>query len=259
MRKTLTVVLTLAVILTACLLGGCFNAVRGSGVVEAKTYDFSGFTQVHISGAFEFEVVESASFAVTIKADDNLVDYVSVSQEADKLIVGMSTISIMGQPTLEVKVSMPTLSKINVAGASRGTVIGFTSNNKLDIILSGACSVTLENINSGDAAFIVSGASGVTGELACANIELNVSGASLVQLEGTGNNLDSRVSGASNVNFENFRVTNASMQIDGASSSIVNISGTLDADITGASRLEYLGEPTLGTINTGIASRISKK
>jgi hypothetical protein len=77
--------------------------------------------------------------------------------------------------------------------------------------------------------------------------------------QGTGGNLVCDVSGASNLNLENFQVTDANMNLSGASHAVVNPSGTLTADASGASSLEYVGNPTMGAINTSGGSRVNKK
>ncbi len=67
------------------------------------------------------------------------------------------------------------------------------------------------------------------------------------------------MSGASRFNLGGFIVNNADVTLNGASTGTVNLSGRLDANVSGASRLSYIGEPTMGTINTSGASTISKK
>ena len=56
-----------------------------------------------------------------------------------------------------------------------------------------------------------------------------------------------------------FPVNDADVEFSGASSGTINLSGRLDADISGASRLYYIGEPTMGNINTSGASSLSKR
>jgi hypothetical protein len=66
-------------------------------------------------------------------------------------------------------------------------------------------------------------------------------------------------SGASRFNLDDFTVNNADVDFSGASSGTVNLDGRLDADLSGASRLWYIGEPNMGNIDTSGASTISKK
>ena len=135
---------------------------------------------------------------------------------------------------------MPDLNKLILSGATRGTVEGFSNSNTFVLGLSGASSLEMNNINVGDA-------------------EINVSGASTLDAKGTANDLFSLVSGASNVDLSNFPVNNADINVSGASRATINPDGILDADITGASTLEYIGEPTMRDISTAGSSTIKKK
>jgi len=65
--------------------------------------------------------------------------------------------------------------------------------------------------------------------------------------------------GASRVKLSGFPVNNADISLSGASTGTVNLSDRLDADLSGASKLEYIGEPTLGTMSITGASTLNKK
>ena len=83
-----------------------------------------------------------------------------------------------------------------------------------------------------------------------------MSGASTVRLNGRGGNSSIVVSGASTADLEDFALDDVNVEVSGASTAIVNVSGRLDAEATGASKVEYLGEPTLGKIDESGASRV---
>ena len=78
-------------------------------------------------------------------------------------------------------------------------------------------------------------------------------------MEGSANDIVVDASGANRVKLAAFPVSNADVSLGGASSGTVNLDGRLDADLSGASKLSYIGEPTMGTINTSGASTLSKK
>ena len=61
------------------------------------------------------------------------------------------------------------------------------------------------------------------------------------------------------IKMADFTVNNADVSLSGASDGTINLSGRLDADLSGASRLEYIGEPTLGDMNITGASTLKKK
>jgi len=242
MKKAIIIIAiaaAVAVICTLLFLRGWPGGLIGSGNLETEEYAFSNFTEVEISSAFEFEIKQSSSYSINVTADDNVIDHVQVSKDGQTLKIRLETVTWFGPVTLRASVTLPQLSGLTVSGASRGTVSDFSSTEDLDIT--------------------VSGASRVTGDITAGNVEFDISGASTIQLEGSANDMVASVSGASRFNLDDFTVNNADVNFSGASSGTVNLNGRLDANLSGASRLSYIGEPIMGDINTSGASTISKK
>jgi len=244
MKKTIIIIVLVAAVAVLCTLlilnlRGWPGGLVGSGNLETEEYAFTNFTEVEISTAFEFEIQQSSSYNISVTADDNVMEYVQVSQVGQTLKIGLRTVPRFWSVTLRVSVTMPEIRGLTVSGASRGDIYDFSSTEDLDITASGA--------------------SRVNGDIIAGNVEFDISGASTIQLEGSANDMVAGVSGASRLNLGGFTVNNADVDFSGASSGTINLDGRLDADLSGASRLWYIGEPTMGTINTSGASTISKK
>ncbi len=92
-----------------------------------------------------------------------------------------------------------------------------------------------------------------------ASLDLEFSGGSHIDAEGSANALTVDVSGGSTLDLENFPVHNAEVVFNGGSSGTISLDGTLDADLSGGSRLWYVGNPTLGDIDTSGGSSLQKK
>jgi hypothetical protein len=257
MKKTDVAVLV--VLLISGLLLSCTGVVTGSGNLETQEFNFSDFNKVEVSSAFEFEIVQSDSYRVSITADDNLFEHIQVTKVGETLKIGVKTISIQWPVTLKAVVTMPQIRGMDISGASKGSVSNFSSTENLDIEVSGAGSLELVAISAGDVEFEVSGASKAIGDITAGDVDFDVSGASTVQLEGSASDIVADVSGASRMKLAGFTVSNADVSLSGASNGTVNLSGKLDANLSGASKLEYIGEPTMGAISTSGASTLSKQ
>ena len=259
MKEAIVAVLV-AVLLTAALLVGCTGiVVTGSGDLKTEEMDFSEFTRIEVGSAFEVEITQSGSYSVSITADDNLFKYIDVSKQGETLKIDLTTLTLLEPTTLKAKITMPQLRGLGLSGATRGTVSGFSSTENLDLEVSGASSLDLVDISVGDVKSDISGASKVTGDITAGDADFDVSGASTVQLEGSASDIVVDASGASRVKLAAFPVNNADIKLSGASSGTVNLDGKLDANLSGASKLEYIGELTMGDINTSGASTLSKK
>ena len=154
---------------------------------------------------------------------------------------------------------MPDLTRLTLSGASKGEVRGFSVGHQIEFNLSGASSLHIDELETGDTEFDLSGASKVSGVIKIANGEFNLSGASAIELEGSAVDISIEASGASHVRLADFPLSNARVNLSGASDATVNASGRLDCDLSGASKLNYSGNPTLGSINTSGGSTISGK
>jgi hypothetical protein len=233
------IVVVVAAICTSLILWGWPGVVIGSGNLETEQYAFTNFTKVEISSAFEFQIRQSSSYSINVTADDNVMDYVQISQDGQTLKIRVGGIPSFRRVTLKASVTMPRLGGLTVSGASRGTVSNFNSAEAVSIA--------------------VSGASRVTGDVTAGDIGFDVSGASTIELEGSADDMVTIVSGASHFSLDDFTVTNANVNISGASTGTINLSGRLDANVSGASTLLYIGDPVMGTINVSGASTLREE
>jgi hypothetical protein len=235
----IAVVVVVGAICAALVLRGWPGVLIGSGNLETEEYAFTNFTRVEVSSAFQFEVKQSSSYSINVTADDNVMDYVQVVQEGQTLKIRLRTVPSLRLVTLRASVTMPELSRLTVSGACSGTVSNFNSTEAVSIA--------------------VSGASRVTGDITAADIGFDVSGASTVQLEGSADDMVAVVSGACTFNLGDFTVNNADVNISGASTGTINLDGRLDANVSGASTLLYIGDPTMGTIELSGYSTLREK
>jgi hypothetical protein len=233
--------------------------VVGSGNLEAKEFDFSGLTRVAVAHAFQVDITRADSFFVSITLDDNLFEYLDIKKIGDTLHIGLETDVTYRKTTQRATITMPDLRRLELSGASRGDISGFSSAHSLWLEASGASYLSIENVEAGDTQFNISGASRVSGNIEIADGNFDVSGASTVELEGAAHDVLMDVSGASTMRLADFAVTNAGIELSGASKATVNVSSRLDIDASGASRLDYLGNPTLGTVSVSGESTIRQK
>jgi len=200
----------------------------------------SDFDKVDISHSFVVDIKQGENFSVIVRVDDNLVEQLQVEKFGSTLKIGLKTgISIVSNATLEAEITMPELTGLDLSGASSATISGFKSTKNLTVDLSGASSLR-GDIEAGDTSF-------------------DLSGSSNANLTGSGGNLTLDASGSSDVDLSDFPVVDAEIDASGASTVTVNASGRLDVEASGASNVTYLGDPSMGTIETSGASSVESK
>jgi hypothetical protein len=234
--------LVLAVLLTGCCgLIPRQTTITGSGNVVTREETFTDFDKVEVSHAFTVDISQGDSFRVVVRVDDNLVEDLEVVKQGDTLKIGLvpDPLRNIRNATMEAEVTMPELTGLELSGASDGAITGFKSSQALKVTLSGASSLR-GDIEAGDVRFDLSGASSVT-------------------LSGSAQDVTIDASGAGVANLADFPVADADVGVSGASTVTVNPSGSLDVSASGASHVYYVGNPTMGRIDTSGASSVESK
>ncbi len=256
---------TLAIIAAALMLGYlAFNwsavSIAGSGNIVAQDEPLAGFDAIELSHAFRVNVSRARAFSVRLQVDDNVVPYLRVDTSSDILRIGLKPFRHyrLQDVTLSAEVTLPALRGVELSGASRLSLSGFASDERFRADLSGASALEGELV-AGDVSLDLSGGSRFEGTLEARDLRVEASGASRVTLSGTARGLSLDVSGASQIDLSGLPLGDATVDASGASAVTVRASGTLHVDASGASHVSYLGEPTLGRIDTSGGSRVEPR
>jgi hypothetical protein len=243
-RKALSSILILIIVVAAIVVvvvgAVAFYVWFSPGNLKTEEMQFSDFTALEVGSAFEVTITKSNTYSVKITANERVFDDIEVVQTGDTLKIEINPGINIGILNLNAEIAMPVLNSLVFSGATHGTADGFNSTDKFFVNLSGASRLVLTNFETGD-------------------VDLELSGASTLTAQGVGSNLVSVVSGASSLDLSTFQVNDTNIFLDGASHATINVNGTLNAEASGASSLEYIGTPTLGNINTSGASTVKKK
>ncbi len=211
------------------------------GAQKTETFELSDFTQVEVSSAFQVTIRESETYSIKVTAGERIFDRIQVNKTGETLRIGTLPITVLfGSFDAKAEITMPTLNRLDLSGATKATVNGFNSTESFAATVTGASSLEMTNIEFRD-------------------VNVQLSGASHIVAVGTGNDLVADVSGASNLDLTSFHVNDANVNVSGASHATVNLDGRLNVDASGLSSLDYIGEPTLGVINTSGGSSVNKK
>jgi len=252
-----TVIFT--VIILACFTAlGCYGAIRGSGNIVTRSYEYTDFSRVEISSAFDVEIVPGTAFSISVTTDENIFDFIRVSQTDNVLKIAMGPGYSYFPSVLMARVVMPDIESLSAFGASRVDVSGFTFEHEFTADISGASILEFTGVMMGDISLDAGTASRIQGVVQAIDLAFEVTGASRVNLTGNARNVHITGGGASNIDISLLEAQNATVGLSGASSAVVNITGRLDAGLTGASHLKYIGEPELGNINLSDFSTVSQ-
>lgn len=222
----------------ALIIGLIVSNIFSFGRISDKFFNFSfNFKGIKGSGQTGTEMRQLSGFKKVevggvIQVEITAQKDFSVEVEADDNLLPMIKTEISGG-TLKIS----TVRKLSTSNPIR-VRISAPDIDSLDI--SGASTVAVNNLKN-------------------AGFAVDASGASKIKLAGETAKLTVEVSGASGIDAETLTAENADIDASGASSVIVNVTGDLTADASGASKIIYVGTPkNLNTKKSG-ASRVSAK
>ena len=237
-RPARTGLLILAAALAVSGCGGIGPGRTPSGTTATKRIDAAGVTRLDVAYGFDVRVSLGVAEAVTVTYDDNLADLLDVRADGRTLRIQLQPNSnIDNRPTLRAEVTMSRLEELRSAGASTVTVASKLPGASLRLLVSGSSRVA-------------------AADLAVDQAEATVSGSSRLELTGTANALSAQGSGASNLELADLHLRDLDIKLSGASRGSVNVTGTIAAQVSGASKLTYTGTPQFTKRDTSGGSSI---
>ena len=238
MRKYIWLVIALPLLSSCRHFWG--KRVRGNGNIKTEERSVSSFKNVEVSGAINVFVSQGDLKPVKIEGDENLLQYIEVSQEGDKIIVReRHGYNLSPTGDMRIYVTSPVYNNIDV---------------------SGACNITGENkiTNPEDLSLDVSGAGDIKMEVDAPKIKAEVSGSGSINLKGQTKEAELELTGAGRAHCYDLLSENTRVDISGAGSAEVYASVKLDAEVSGAGTVNYKGNATNVSQHVSGAGSVNK-
>jgi len=218
-------------LLTLVLFSSCQfifrEKIRGNGHITTEQKNIGDFSSIELRGAMNVHLKQASGNDLKIETDDNLLPYIEVYTEGDKLIVREKK-GYNLRPTRDINVyaSAPVFRAIRLSGSgdilSDNTISG---NESLDVSLSGSGGMKLE--------------------VDLPKITSHVSGSGDISLKGEARDADLSLSGSGSVRCMDLVSDNVSLQVSGSGDAGVTANKTLDVRISGSGSVAYRGNPSV--------------
>ncbi|GAB3175025.1 PspC domain-containing protein [Telluribacter humicola] len=192
---------------------------RGKYIKQFEARDFEG---VELGGAYAVDIRQGQEFSVRADGEEEDIDNLKVSVRDGVLHVERpSNFNLFNGRSQRVGlvITMPALKTLDLSGANKTRVSGFTG---------GTTNLNVE----------VSGASVTEIDVAVSKVDVEVAGASKVILKGSANELNADLSGACRLNATGMQINSADVEASGASRAELGRVQNLRKSATGASKIE---------------------
>jgi len=215
-------------------LGG-LTSVTGTSDVVARDFEVDDFTAIDISGNYEVIWNRASDFSVTVHMQENLFEYLEVGVRGN---------------TLQIRSTR----SFNTTHANRPRI--YIDAPELDAVsFSGAIAVRNWDSISGESFSLESaGAVNITLDMQVESFELSVSGAGDLTLSGNADVTDITIAGASTISASDLQTRETNISLAGAGNVDIAVTDELSVHLTGAGRINYIGEPNINSTILGPGS-----
>ncbi len=195
----------------AALIGtACQVDINTGGETISRTFDISDFEHLEIDSAFDVDLEVGEAASLEIEISEEIVDRLEVDQDGDRLTIGFDGGLLSTSGKMDIKVSTPSLSSID---------------------LDGAVSADIEGLDE-------------------ARLEMDLDGASSVDGRGSVGVLVIDADGASSMDFSDVEIDRVEIRAGGASSIDVSEAGEVSGRATGASSVSVSDDADIDDLRT---------
>ena len=250
------------------LAGFALNAQEKTAIVydeNAQVRKVPSFTAISVSSAIDLYLTQSNKNEVAVSAtNDEIRDHIITEVVGGTLIIRLGDKGTWfswrkwGNYKTKAYVSIKDIDALTASGACNVHLVNTIESPKIRIKLSGASDFK-GNIKAGVLMYQLTGASDYKGEVSANSIDIDGSGASNIELTGNVDDLAIEVSGASDAKLYNLTAKGAILRASGASNIGVTVTEILRANSSGASDINYKGNPNVKESNTSGASNIRRR
>ena len=209
----------------------CVDCREASAETISDLHDFEA---VEISGKFDLHIRQGDNYSVELQGSEREKEQYNVHRSGETLIIDYTRDTNFGFEDWDVKglsleemqitITMPLLERIEAFGLGN---------------------IRLENISGDDLEIDARGPVKVSGEIHVEDLIIKLTGKSEADLSGIADNMRARVEFASKLRAYDLIAEDAFVEVMGASTAKVNVTGTLEMEEAVASDIDYRGNPEI--------------
>lgn len=238
MKNRIFTIIVLAALFTLGSLSACkIGCKTGSGKAATEKRTVESFNKIEVSGGFKVVLTQDSSSVVTVTTDDNLLKYIRTSVSGGTLKIDTKK-NLCGNGETIVSIGIKHLEMLKASGG-------------IEISSAG-------RINTRDISFELSGATHLNLDLNAAKVRTKGSGSTEIELKGQATSHDLDLSGSGSIKALDFVVGTYDIETSGASECKINVLKELNIRTSGASDIQYRGNPANVRNDKSGASSVTK-
>ncbi|WP_405413771.1 head GIN domain-containing protein [Maribacter sp. Asnod1-A12] len=218
------------------------KTIKGNGnnvTIERNTGDYDG---VAVSGWFDVDLVSGNEGEITLKGEENLLEYIITEVKDGKLVIktekGVNLKSSNWKSGIHITIPVESISHVAMSGS--GDIVGKTKikADKFSTAMSGSGDITLD----------------IDSNL----ISASMSGSGDISLSGKTTDFEATISGSGDIEAYDLEADNVDATVSGSADIQVTANKSLKARVSGSGDISYKGNPEKVNTKTSGSGDISK-
>ncbi|MBS7563513.1 DUF2807 domain-containing protein [Mucilaginibacter sp. Bleaf8] len=217
------------------LISPSCKKVDGHGPIQTESRNEKNFTAIDYRLSGKAIITTGADYSITIEAQRNVLEAIETSVNNGKLNIKPESGKRIGEEDITVHITMPSVAGLYTGGIGSMEVHndGFTTNGTLNLGVSGAGSISIDNATAN-------------------RVEAEISGSGDIKLlGGKSNSQKFSISGAGNMEAANHISKTSEIKISGSGEAKVNVLDYLKANLSGSGTIYYRGTPQIESHTSG--------
>ena len=268
--RAMKVIAALALVaMLAAALGGCLyinvgngKAVTGSGKIETKEVALEqALTGIRNMGSIDVIIDPSMEGKAVIEGDDNLLEYVKLSQNGDGVLTVDYDDGLNIMFFRQMRVYVPTLDggSIETMGSGDISMAGGTlTGGSFDIRTGGSGDISLA-LEADDVRLSISGSGDMDIAVKSAVLEVESRGSGDIGIGGTVQLMGVSISGSGEFEAARLQAQDADVNLSGSGDAYVTVTGSLTGSVSGSGDLAYSGDPTGVNVSDNGSGSVRKR
>lgn len=224
MKKVITLLTVFTVSLVSAQWGQ--EKIKGNGNIVSKNITTSDYEEIGVAGAFQVTLIEGNEGKITLKGDENLLNYVIVETNGDELKIKTEK-GFYLQPTkgnkIEIIIPIKEISAVNLTGSGDIKSAFTLKSDNFKMSLSGSGDINL-HLNAN-------------------NIDVKLAGSGDIFLKGNCENFEASVAGSGDIDAANLVAKYSKVNVSGSGNISTNCTELIEARVAGSGDIEYNGRP----------------
>ena len=215
---------------------------HGSGTIVTQDREVTDFQRIELKCSANLHVTIGDKFRVSVSADDNLQDNIITEVSGRHTLIIDAEGSFSTRRGIEVDVTMPSLSLMEVDGSGDVELTGLKSE-ALEIEIGGSGNVDFDG-EVKDLQISIRGSGNVTArDLTAEKVRIETAGSGDVDMSGETSEIDCTMAGSGDIDATRLEAGTASAEVNGSGDISVFARDAFRGSIYGSGSIDVYGEP----------------